>query len=103
MFNATLAGHSLRAEYLAGSRGGSRAGSRFDLQEAGAGAGAGRLLGLQERLHLQPGDCTTTQPAPTCIARFKTCCYLSIVFSIILATIVIIIYVALGGLRGGGM
>ena len=39
----------------------------------------------------------------TCYSRYKTCCYLSLVFSIIAATIVIIIYVALGGLRGGGM
>ena len=37
----------------------------------------------------------------SCYARYKTCCYLSVVFSLIAATIVIIIYVALGGLRGG--
>ena len=34
MFNATLAGHHLRADY-AGSRGGSRQGSRYDLNEVG--------------------------------------------------------------------
>lgn len=34
MFNATLAGHHLRTDYN-GSRGGSRAGSRYDLNEVG--------------------------------------------------------------------
>ena len=34
MFNATLAGHHLRADYN-NSRGGSRAASRFDINEVG--------------------------------------------------------------------
>ena len=50
-------------------------------------------------LHLQGH---TEEPEDkSCYARYKTCCYLTLVFSIIAATIVVIIYVALGGLRGG--
>ena len=60
---------------------------------------------LEERismLHLQHSEEAETTDK-TCYSRYKTCCYLTLVFSIIAATIVIIIYVALGGLRGGGM
>ena len=53
-------------------------------------------------LHLQNSE-EAEVTDKTCYSRYKTCCYLSLVFSIIAATIVIIIYVALGGLRGGGM
>ena len=35
MFNATLAGHHLRAAEYNNSRGGSRAASRFDINEVG--------------------------------------------------------------------
>jgi len=103
MFNATLAGHHLRADYN-NSRGGSRAASRFDINEVGRCQGV-HSSQLEERismLHLQNSE-EAEGTDKTCYSRYKTCCYLSLVFSIIAATIVIIIYVALGGLRGGGM
>ena len=53
-------------------------------------------------LHETQGDCYSGEHK-TCYSRYKTCLYLSVVFSIIVATVVIIIYVALGGLRGGGV
>ena len=54
-------------------------------------------------LQINNSDEVTEATEKSCYARYKTCCYLSLVFSIIAATIVVIIYVALGGLRGGGM
>ena len=45
MFNATLAGHQLRTEYN-NSRGGSRAASRFDINEVGACHGQVRPLSV---------------------------------------------------------
>ena len=130
MFNATLAGHHLRTDY-AGSRGGSRAGSRYDLNEVGRHQVNHYCLQWTEHyrasvIWLQaphsPAYCPHVHPAQlaeritmleveceahardapkSCYARYKTCCYLSLVFTLIAATIVIIIFIALGGLRGG--
>ena len=109
MFNATLAGHHhhhLRPDYLSNSRGSSRAGSRFDIHEAGRGAEC-RVLNpgeLEERvqmLHDGQGEFCPGEEK-SCYSKYQACLYLTVVFSIIAATIVIIVYVALGGLRGGG-
>ena len=130
MFNATLAGHHLRTDY-AGSRGGSRAGSRYDLNEVGRHQVNNYCLQwtmnwtlsviwlqaphspaycphvhpaqLAERITMLEVECEAhARDAPkSCYARYKTCCYLSLVFTLIAATIVIIIFIALGGLRGG--
>ena len=58
---------------------------------------------LSERMIMldQEVECQRQDQTKSCYSRYKTCCYLSLVFTIIAATIVIIIYVALGGLRGG--
>ena len=58
---------------------------------------------LAERITMLEVECEAhTRYAPkSCYARYKTCCYLSLVFTLIAATIVIIIFIALGGLRGG--
>lgn len=128
MFNATLAGHHLRPDYSS-SRSGSRAGSRFDLNEVGRyQVGWRKYMSFYHIFH----DFQSHPPTPqyhhhhqvhpqqlaeritmlddveceggehkSCYSRYKTCCYLTVVFSVITATIVIIIYVALGGLRGG--
>ena len=107
MFNATLAGHHLRTDY-SGSRGGSRAGSRYDLNEVGRHqvnhyCPHVHPAQLAERITMLEVECEAhARDAPkSCYARYKTCCYLSLVFTLIAATIVIIIFIALGGLRGG--
>ena len=58
---------------------------------------------LAERITMLEVECEAqARDAPkSCYARYKTCCYLSLVFTLIAATIVIIIFIALGGLRGG--
>jgi len=111
MFNATLAGHHLRPDYSS-SRSGSRAGSRFDLNEVGRYQSHPPTpqyhhhhqvhpQQLAERITmLDDVECEGGEHK-SCYSRYKTCCYLTVVFSVITATIVIIIYVALGGLRGG--
>ena len=104
MFNATLAGHHhhhghhLRSDYLHGSRGGSRAGSRFDLHEAGNSSVLATELEVRVNM-LQESQ----SQKKSCCSKYQACLYLSVVFSIIAATIIVIIYVALGGLRGGGI
>ena len=110
MFNATLAGHHhrhhLRPDYLSNSRGSSRAGSRFDMHEVGRSTEC-RVLNpaeLEERVQmLHDGQDGYGAEEKSCYSKYQACLYLSVVFSIIAATIVIIVYVALGGLRGGGM
>ena len=115
MFNATLAGHHhhhhhLRSDYHANSRGGSIAGSMFDMHEVGRHADSHssssnlktELHARVNMLHDTQADCYTVEEK-SCYSKYQTCLYLSVVFSIIAATIVIIVYVALGGLRGGGM
>ena len=60
---------------------------------------------LEERvqmLHDAQADCYIVEEK-SCYSKYQTCLYLTVVFSIIAATIVVIIYVAFGGLRGGGM
>ena len=60
---------------------------------------------LEERmqmLHDAQADCYIVEEK-RCYSNYQTCLYLTVVFSIITATIDVIIYVALGGLRGGGM
>ena len=110
MFNATLAGHHhhhLRPDYLSNSRGSSRAGSRFDIHEAGRGLEC-RVLNpgeLDETVQMLKDGQGEFYPGEekSCYSKYQACLYLTVVFSIIAATIVIIVYVALGGLRGGGM
>ena len=111
MFNATLAGHHhhnhLRPDYMSNSRGSSRAGSRFDMHEVGRPVENRSVnpVELEERvqmLHDAQDDCYIVEEK-SCYSKYQTCLYLTVVFSIIAATIVVIIYVAFGGLRGGGM
>ena len=50
-------------------------------------------------LHYAHADCYIVEEK-SCYSNYQTCLYLTVVFSIIAATIVVIIYVALGGTPG---
>ena len=78
------------------------------MQEVGRTSGDYRQVNASElelrvqMLQQDQEDCSVVEEK-NCYARYQACLSLTVVFTIIAATIVIIIYVSLGGLRGGGM
>jgi len=99
MFNATLAGgtsskYTLRADYLRDSR----ASSRVDLNHLGS-RDSQQLKELELRVGMIQGGDSMEEGEKSCWERRKAALYLTVSALIILSFVILIVYIALGGLN----